>query len=625
MKSTVYNYLLILIILFVSFVVMLPGLDGQFIFDDFLNLGTLREISDKGYGFFVFGGISGVLGRPVSLLTFALQHNYWPGDPYPFKLVNLLIHITNGFLVWLLARLLCNHVKMDEKQCIAIPAITCFLWTLHPIHQSTVFYVVQRMNLLAVFFTLSGILLYLHYRKLVRTDNHVRILFWLTITYSVLLSLAVFSKENGILLPLYILVIEYFIIREKTDVRWFRIWKMIFLWGPLICLCAYLIITFPNDLASYEDRSYTMLERLYTEPYVLLDYISKIIYPRSGVYGLINDNYIVFKSLFDSPMAITSVTIVVGLIAYAMIARNKSKILAFSIIWYLAGQVLESTYLNLELYFEHRNYLPSFGIIFLISSCCYFVWKKFKNKLVVSLLMGLLAITYITVARSEASVWGNPVLQAESWYRHHPGSLRALDLKGNTYLAAGFVRQGADIYEEFKDKYPDNLYPEVKLIFINSCVLNSQLTPVDWNELYQLSARAGHQNQAFLLELDTLTSNVIEGKCNGINIRNLIRLMVTMAGNPLLDDYMPALHQFAALLSVKIGEMGAAYNNIERAVKTRPNIENSITEYQILMKMGDKKQAGDVLDEIGKMLANNFRISMVYSSIYKELRDAYHE
>ena len=143
--------------------------------------------------------------------------------------------------------------------------------------------------------------------------------------------------------------------------------------------------------------------------------------------------------------------------------------------------------------------------------------------------------------------------------------------------------------------------------------------------MYQLSARAGHQNQAFLLELDTLTSNVIEGKCNGINIRNLIRLMVTMAGNPLLDDYMPALHQFAALLSVKIGEMGAAYNNIERAVKTRPNIENSITEYQILMKMGDKKQAGDVLDEIGKMLASNFRISMVYSSIYKELRDAYHE
>jgi tetratricopeptide (TPR) repeat protein len=481
------------------------------------------------------------------------------------------------------------------------------------------------MNLLAAFFTLSGILVYFYYKNSLNINNYRRGIIRLTISYSVLLALAVLSKENGILMPLYILTIEFFIINKKIDIERFYIWKLIFLWGPLLCLAVYLIVTFPDNLATYKSRDFTMMERLYTEPYILLDYLNKIIYPRSGVYGLLNDDYPFFKGLLNPPLAIISVITVIGLITTAIITRNKFRILSFSIIWFFSGHVLESTFLNLELYFEHRNYLPSFSIIFLIACCCYYVWKKLNHKFVGLLLAGLLAITYSGVARNEARTWESPVIQADLWYRHHPGSIRALDLKGTMYLAAGFVKQGVAVYKEFKKKYPDDLYPVIKLLFIRSCVQYEHLTQSEWNDLYDLSIKAGPQNQTFLLELDTMTTNVIEDKCAGINIENMIKLEVLLASNPVLINYMPGLHQFAALLSAKIGEFGAAYNNIEKAVETSPNVENMMIKYNILMKMGNRKQAGEVLDKIKKMLESNFKASMVYGSIYKKMRDTYRE
>ena len=84
-----------------------PGLYGPFLFDDF---GSLSELGDLGgvrdwvtFKAFVFGGNAGPTGRPLALLTFLIDGNNWPTDPWPFKRTNLAIHLLNGAIIGFLS------------------------------------------------------------------------------------------------------------------------------------------------------------------------------------------------------------------------------------------------------------------------------------------------------------------------------------------------------------------------------------------------------------------------------------------------------------------------------------------------------------------------------------------
>ena len=55
-----------------------------------------------------------MLGRPVSLMSFTLDGQNWPTDPYPFRITNLLLHLANGLLIFLLARVIFSTSHKPE-------------------------------------------------------------------------------------------------------------------------------------------------------------------------------------------------------------------------------------------------------------------------------------------------------------------------------------------------------------------------------------------------------------------------------------------------------------------------------------------------------------------------------
>src|SRR6185369_10537583 len=88
----------------------------------------------------------------------------------------------------------------------AIALVAAGLWLLHPLNVSGVVYIVQRMNELAVFFTLAGLLAYVDGR--VRLLQGEPALGRATLGLCAFGLLAVLSKENGALISAYALVIE---------------------------------------------------------------------------------------------------------------------------------------------------------------------------------------------------------------------------------------------------------------------------------------------------------------------------------------------------------------------------------------------------------------------------------
>ncbi|MDP2843868.1 MAG: hypothetical protein Q8O06_09575, partial [Acetobacterium sp.] len=77
-----------------------PGLYGGFFFDDFTNIVESEELKIKELSWDALkaawgGGQAGPLGRPISLLSFALNYFFSGLAPFYVKLTNRVIHGLN--------------------------------------------------------------------------------------------------------------------------------------------------------------------------------------------------------------------------------------------------------------------------------------------------------------------------------------------------------------------------------------------------------------------------------------------------------------------------------------------------------------------------------------------------
>ena len=144
-------------------------------FDDYGSIGALADYGGvrdwRTFKAFVFGGHAGPTGRPLSLLSFLIDANNWPTDPWPFKRTNLIIHLVNGALLGLLAGKVLRVLEFDKHSARWIALISTACWLLHPFLVSTTLYAVQRMAQLSTLFMFAGLAAYLHGRVLVTTNT----------------------------------------------------------------------------------------------------------------------------------------------------------------------------------------------------------------------------------------------------------------------------------------------------------------------------------------------------------------------------------------------------------------------------------------------------------------------
>ena len=85
-----------------------PGLSGGWIFDDdgnnFREASIHAERVDADLFVNAVQGFHNGTGRPIAMITFALDHAFWGLDPWGFKLTSLVVHVLNALLVFALVR-----------------------------------------------------------------------------------------------------------------------------------------------------------------------------------------------------------------------------------------------------------------------------------------------------------------------------------------------------------------------------------------------------------------------------------------------------------------------------------------------------------------------------------------
>jgi hypothetical protein len=356
----------------------------------------------------------------------------WPDNPEDFFYTNTLIHLLNGMLVICLTRQI-NRIRYADSND-WFPLLASTIWLLQPILVSTSLMAVQRMTSLSAMLVLIGVISYLKCRQISITRPQLG-LTGMIASLAVFTALASLAKENGVLLPGYVLAMELTILNTPDLAQTSPVVRLRqVLIGGVVLATLYLIIKLPSIAASYSGRSFTLPQRLMTEPMVLIEYLRMILFPMRSQLGPFGDDFPV-NSSWGNISAISALGALSILITFAYRYRTRFPCYSFAVFWFLVGHTIESTIFPLEIYFEHRNYLPSIGIAIFLAHLPWASRHRLQSMLAIPI--GLYCAGIAFVLAQSTSTWGQPMLAAQLWHREHPGSERAA-----LFLAAEYAKRG---------------------------------------------------------------------------------------------------------------------------------------------------------------------------------------
>ncbi|UOF13906.1 hypothetical protein IEQ11_19550 [Lysobacter capsici] len=433
------------------------GLSGPFIFDDLPNLSPVEswlkgEISWQSV---MFGNQSGMMGRPLSMASFLLSAELGGHTPFAYKFGNLIVHLLCGFIGWQVVRRLLAEDPRLAARADLLASVVVALWLLHPINASTVLYSVQRMAQLSTLFVLLSLWTYLIARRQLIEGKLAAALPSLFVLFPVFMLAGLMSKENAAVAPALCLVIElaYFLARaEHKRIR--QAFFAAFLVLPLLAAAGAFLFAPSKLLVSYSERDFTLIERLMTQPRVLMDYIFTILIPRTPLMGLYTDDFVPSRGLF-APVT-TAISILALLVISALAVKLRKRAPSFFAGWFffLVAHGIESSIIPLELYFEHRNYLPALGLILAVVGLVALLPQElplniFTPKQLGTLIVGGFALSFLFATAGRANVWAAPDTMLEQGLKHHPGSMRAQLERATMALQQHANPQGA--YDAFAD------------------------------------------------------------------------------------------------------------------------------------------------------------------------------
>lgn len=444
------------------FAVYLPGLYGDFEFDDQANLLQnndiqIQEISLPALKLAALSGDSGPLGRPISMVTFAINHAMTGFNPFYLKLTNVAIHALSGISLYLfIIELLFAyrrtfHQATSDSTIRWIALLAASTWMLHPLNLTSILYIVQRMTSLSGLFSILALYSYAYGRNRICENKSYG--WWPIFVLTPLAGIiAILCKENAAILPLLTFLVESLFFKFRTThIFEKRVLQAIFictLWLPLLALCIFMILTPQWLIDGFGGRGFTLPERLMTESRVIWLYLRMIVAPNISLMGIYHDDITISTSLVTPASTLPAILGIAVLVLLMINMRHRAPMLSFGIAWFLTGHLIESSIIPLEIAHEHRNYLPMIGP--LLAGVYYLLNSHLVNNirntthLLILLLIGMLAFS----THVRATQWGDLLEHAIIEAANHPLSPRAQQQLGRMYFKLYKAEPRNEFYEK---------------------------------------------------------------------------------------------------------------------------------------------------------------------------------
>ncbi|WP_290744646.1 hypothetical protein [Haliea sp.] len=479
----------------------------DFLFDDTpaLSGNELVQISGERFDEWrtaAFSSSAGPLSRPLTMVTFALQHALEGGfSARSLKLGNIVIHLVIAGLLFLLFRaLVAALVAQGKLRCDPgwVAALAMGFWLLHPLHVSTVLYAVQRMAQLSTLFTVLGLLLFVRWRSRwaergASPQEVVAAALWLLLVTL----FAVLSKENGALLLWLVPAVEVAVYRgrwagQQRSPLAAAGWVLLLL--PLVAIALIFWFAPETFLGGYTQRNFTLEERLLTQGRVLWQYVSWIVWPNILSMGFQHDDLALSTGWLQPVSTLLALAGWVSVLVVAVWRREHWPLLLLAVLVYLVGHSMESSFLALEMVYEHRNYLPSIGICLLLGVGFASVLDRLPASRRVPALLALFA-AFALLLGLRGNTWSDDLTLSRTNLARHPESVRSNYFYGNALLrqyrlrdelglteaeARASLAVGRHYMELMHQRDPADLGALVMLYYLDSLFFPELGAQTDW-------------------------------------------------------------------------------------------------------------------------------------------------
>lgn len=442
----------------VGFVLYLPASSGGWYMDDchiFLYSPDLANAT--------FQNVINQLGLPrgLSFLSFSLDKLVWGVNPLYSRWVNVALHVVNSLLIAVLFRQITGARRWS--------LLMGLLFLCHPVQSSAVSYIVQRMTLLSALFALLSVILADRYLVLKRDKPAENLI--ATLLLAVMCGLlSCMAKENTILLPVIVCAMAWYRGGDKLCAGWKTAvaatavipvvtvgLRLLSLGSVTVALDSNFIPVGDTGGPFYDfvrDMSWLPFRYFLSQLEVFWVYIKLVVMP----YRQMLDYSWPMPDLVPRPLHVVTFILIFTVVMTVFRFRKRFPLTFLGAVWVIFFMVLESSFLPLDPIFEHRLYLPLFGII-LISYEQFFARLHRMGPVIVSII--LVGLSYSTLLRN--AEWGDPVRFWKSNVEYASKAGRPRFSLAEQLFFAGKYQEATNALEPLTRLLPGNKIGELQL------------------------------------------------------------------------------------------------------------------------------------------------------------------
>jgi len=435
----------LLVALFVVFEAYWPAMNGQFLLDDTYLPYMLPSYVHAS----LLVWLKGL--RPLLMFSYWLNFQYAdPGragmqDTFGYHFVNVILHFFNGVLVFLAIRKVMSWAAVEKWLALVLAAFAGGLFLLHPVQTESVSYIASRSETLSVFFVLATLVVFL-YRK----SNAVG--YGTTIAILALFGAAVLTKEHTAVLPLLLLLTDYYwnpgFSIAGIRANW-RLYIPIAVAGALGVVLVTRVLSAAST-AGFGVKEFTWYQYFFTECRVIWDYLWMFLLP---IGQNLDADVPISRGIIDHG-AIIGILGLLAVTVAAWIYRRRFPLASYGWFIFLILIAPTSSFVPIKDPFaERRLYLPFIGLLFITVE---FLrrWKIGRNALLAVLSLVLVLEAAATYQRNQ--LWDSAIDMWNDTVAKSPHKLRPRFQLAMAYFQTGHYPEAVENFEKASELEPPN-------------------------------------------------------------------------------------------------------------------------------------------------------------------------
>ncbi|MCB0429051.1 MAG: tetratricopeptide repeat protein [Flavobacteriales bacterium] len=546
--------------------------------------------------------------NPLVLLSWAIDWRTGNGSPFPFHITNLLLHLLNTALVFVLAGYFLKSYW--QSACVAL------LFGIHPMHVETVAWISSRKDLLMTAFYLASLISYARWHSPTCIHHgwkrHLSLVFFVP---------ALLSKGVAITLPVVLLLIDYVFGRRnmiQMSVRKTAYWILAFL---------FIWISYAGQEKGHALDHFTDVPsylNVFVASHNLLTYLFKCIvpihlsayhpFPPSFYHGALPWHYYLASLLVLALMYL----------GYRWIRQKHMAGFGLAFFMLTIAPTLQLIPFGITMQAERFTYLPYFGLF--VAGMAQLKPERFiHNPLRKQLTWGLIGVCFLCLAwisNRRATVWKNgktlwtAVIQNDPDHFFGYGSLALYyDRTGRRDMALNYYNKSIELDSTFVEsrnnrgmaykamgRYGDAMNDYNTCIRIDSTFPNAYTNrALLWIASHDYDKALADLNHALKLEKDPIT---LFNRGHLYHLNNQPQQALSDLNEAI--DMAPAqgsFYQERALTRLDMNEPDVALLDFSKALELNPSLP--ISAYRRGCILMDRHQLKEALADFNKTIQLN--------------------